>query len=389
MTPDCIRILRVTEQAIMGGEQTDILYLLTGLDPARYEQVACSAPDGPFVDEVRRLGIPHIPLTMRSKFDLQAVLRLRRIIRAGRYDIVHLHGARAGLLGRIAARLAGAPLIIWTMHVFQPDVLQGWRRWQVPLYLLVEAVLGRFFCDHIIAISDDMRQRAQRLQRIPPRKITTIYSGVDLAPFVHPADRVGVRREFELPADAPLVCTVGRLCEQKGVDDFLHAAAIVHQQMPEVRFLVVGDGPLHSELETLAARLGLDSCLTFAGHRSDVAALLFASDVFATATLWEGFGKVNVEAMAAGLPLVSTNVGPIPEVIGDYRGAILSPPRDPIAFAEALLAILRDLPSYARWGQEGRQRAFALFGREAMVQRAAELYERLIARRWPARAVGG
>jgi len=240
-------------------------------------------------------------------------------------------------------------------------------------------VLGRFFCDHIIAISDDMRQRAQRLQRIPPRKITTIYSGVDLAPFAHPADRVGVRREFRLPADVPLVCTVGRLCEQKGVDDFLYAAAIVHRQMPQVRFLVVGDGPLRGELESLAARLALNGCLIFTGHRGDVAQLLLASDVFATATHWEGFGKVNVEAMAAGLPLVSTNVGPIPEVIDGYRGAILVPPRDPPAMAEALLTMLRDLPAYARWGEAGREMARQRFGVDKQIARTVQLYERLLA----------
>lgn len=379
MPPERIRILRVTEQAILGGEQTDILYLLSGLDPSRYEQVVCTAPTGPFVDEVRRLGIPHIPLTMRSKFDLRAVLHLRRIIRAGRYDIVHLHGARAGLLGRIAARLAGAPLIVWTMHVFQPDVLQGWRRWQTPLYLLVEAALARFFCDHIVTVSENLRQRALRLEHIPASRISTIYSGTDLTPFACSPDRAAIRWQLGIPPEALVVCTVGRLCEQKGIGDLVRAAAIVHQQMPDVRFLIVGDGPLRSEVEALAARLGLNGRVTFLGFRNDVPEILFASDVFATATLWEGFGKVNVEAMAAGLPLVSTNVGPIPEVVGDYPGAILVPPRDPPAFAEALLTILNDLASYASFGEEGRQRAYQLFGREAFVQRTDQLYKRLLA----------
>ena len=108
MTTDLLRVLRVTEQAVLGGEQTDILHLLGGLDPSRYAQSMCSAPHGPFVDEVRRLGIQHLPLRIRSKFDSAAIARLCRLIRAGRYDIVHLHGARAGLLGRVAARLAAA-----------------------------------------------------------------------------------------------------------------------------------------------------------------------------------------------------------------------------------------------------------------------------------------
>lgn len=386
MPPERIRILRVTERAVLGGEQTDVLHLLAELDPKHYEQTACSELAGPFVDEVKRMGIPHVPVTMRSKFDLSAILRLRQVIRAGAYDIVHLHGARAGLLGRIAARLAGAPLVVWTMHVFQADVLQGGRRWQVPLYLLVEGLLARGFCDHIITVSENLRQRTLALQHVPAHKITTIYSHVDLSQFDHPLDSAEKRRELGLPLDAPVVCTVGRLCAGKGLPNFLHAAAHVHAEMPEVRFLVVGDGPLRGELESLATLLGLEGCATFTGHRDDVATILFASDVFATATLWEGFGKVNVEAMAVGRPLVSTDVGPIPEVVGDYRGAILVPPQDPTAFAQALLIILRDLPDYTPWGEEGRQRAYALFGRDTVAQHTSALYEQLIAARWPERA---
>lgn len=388
MGPERVRILRVTEQSILGGEQTHILYLLADLDRSRYEQTMCSAPNGPFVDRVRALGVRHIPVTMRGRFDLAAIGRLRQIVRDGGYDLVHLHGARAGVLGRLAARLSRTPLIVWTMHVFQPDVLHGWRRWQMPFYLLVEAILARGFCDHIITISDDLRRRTLALERVPPNKVTTIYSYPDLSAFVRLCDHDAKRRELGLPADAPVVCSVGRLCEGKGLPDFLRAAALVQRQRPEVRFLVVGDGPLRGELETLAGQLGLDGNMTFTGHRSDVADILFASDLFATATHWEGFGKVNVEAMAAGRPLVSTNVGPIPEVVGDYRGAILLPPHDPEAFAGALLAILGDLPAYARWGEEGRQRAFGLFGRQNLAQRTSELYERLIAERWPDRALG-
>jgi glycosyltransferase involved in cell wall biosynthesis len=386
MPPEPIRILRVTEQSILGGEQDHILHLLADLDRARYEQTMCSEPNGPFVDKVRQLGITHIPVTMCSRFDLAAIRQLRQIMRQGRYDIVHLHGARAGLLGRIAARLTGALLIVWTMHVFQPDTLEGLRRCQLPLYLLVEGILARYFCDHIITISDDLRQRTLAVAQVPTAKVTTIYSYVDLGQFEQPAEGRTKRHELGWPLDAPVVCTIGRLCIQKGLPDFLHAAARVKARMPEVRFVIVGDGPLRGKLELLAGQLGLDGNVTFTGHRSDVADILFASDVFATATHWEGFGKVNVEAMAAGKPLVSTKVGPIPEVVGDYGGAILVPAHDPEAFAEALLTILRDLPAYSRRGEEGRQRAYAQFSRQALAQRTSELYERLIAERWPERA---
>ncbi len=161
--------------------------------------------------------------------------------------------------------------------------------------------------------------------------------------------------------------------------DFLQAAAHVHAERPDVRFLIVGDGPQRAELEALGARLGLDGSLKFAGQRNDIAAILAAGDVFANPTLWEGMGKVNVEAMAAGRPIVSTNVGPIPEVIGDYPAAVLTPPRDPSAFADALNAVLSDLPTYTESAQRGRKQAVERFSYEAMVTSTATLYEQLLA----------
>ena len=384
-----MRILRVTEQAVLGGEQTDVLHLLAQLDPARYEQTLCTEAAGPLVDEAARLGIPHIPMCMRSRFDLAAIRRLRDIVGAGRYDIVHLHGSRAGLLGRVAARLARARIVIWTMHVFQADVLEGWGRWQAPLYLLVEALLARWFCDHIITVSHDLRERALRLESVPAHKVTTIYSHVALDCFGLAHNRAAKRMELGLSPDALVVCTVGRLCAQKGLPDFLQAAARVYAQLPEVRFLVVGDGPLRSGMEELAAKLGLTGCLEFTGYRSDVAEMMAACDVFATATRWEGMGKVLVEAMAAGRPLVSTDVGPIPEIVRGYRGAILTPPRDPQAFAGALLTVLQHLPAYARWADEDRAVARARFGGQAMAQRTSALYEQLAAGRLPAARVAG
>ncbi len=369
----------------MGGEQTDIMALLTGLDARRYAQTLATEPAGPLVEEAHRSGTPCTPVEMRRRFDPAAVVRLIEVMRRGQFTIVHLHGARAGVHGRIAAQLAGVPLIIWTMHVFQPDVLRGVNpdeappRRQKALYHAVEWTLGRFFCDQIITVSEDLRRRAIAEEQIPAGKITTIYSGVNLESFRSPTDRATTRRELGLPADAPVICAIGRLVEQKGIPDFLQAAARIHVERPNVYFLIVGDGPLRAELETLGASLALNGSLKFVGQRNDIAAVLAASDLFANPTLWEGMGKVNVEAMAAGKPIVSTNVGPIPEVIADYQAALLTSPRDPAAFAEALIAVLSDLPAYDARAKGGAGVAAARFSYETMVESTAALYERLLA----------
>ncbi len=243
---------------------------------------------------------------------------------------------------------------------------------------LAERWLARY-CDHIITTSENLRERAIRLEGIEPAKITAIYNdNIDLRKYDIEVDVPAKRAELGVPADAPLVGTVGRLCAQKGMDDFIQAAALVHREMPYVHFLVVGDGPLRSELEALTAELDLAACVHFAGYRQDVPEIMFALDLFATATHWEGLGIVNIEAMLARRPLVSTDVGPIPEVVEGYRGCILVPPQQPTAMARAILAMLSDLPSYTRWGEEGRRIARERFGVEKQTARTIQLYERLM-----------
>ena len=183
--------------------------------------------------------------------------------------------------------------------------------------------------------------------------------------------------------EAPLVGTVGRLCIQKGMADFVHTAALVHHEMPDVHFLIVGDGPLRAELEALVLGLGLGSCVHLAGYRLDVPEIMFALDLFATATHWEGLGIVNIEAMLARRPLVSTNVGPIPEVVDGYRGAVLVPAHDPAAMAQALVTVLSDLPAYAQWGEEGRRMARERFGVEKQIARTVQLYEHILSQKNP------
>jgi glycosyltransferase involved in cell wall biosynthesis len=384
MTTDQVRrtrLLLVTEHSFLGGEAFHILTFLDHLDRTRWVIEVCSAGEGFLVDEVRQRGVHHIPIALKSQFNLLALVQLARIFRRGHYDIVHLQGSRAGVLGRPAAKLAGVPVTIWTMHIFQADILSGRRSWLKPVYLLAERLLAHL-CDHIITTSGNLRERAIRLGGICPDKITAIYNdNIDLRRYDIAVDVPAKRAELGLPADAPLVGTVGRLCVQKGMADFIRAAALVHREMPQVHFLIVGDGPLRPELETLTAELGLSPVLHFAGYRLDVPAIMFALDLFATATHWEGLGIVNIEAMLARRPLVSTAVGPIPEVVDGYRGALLVPPHDPPALAQALLTMLADLPAYARWGEQGRRMAQGRFGVEKQIVRTERLYEQLLAQK--------
>ena len=131
-----VTVLHVTEYAVLGGEQYHILTLLKKWKEPRFQMSVCSSPEGPFVHEVKTIGVPHVPFVFKGKYDITSLLKLTRLFKSGRYHIVHLHGSRAGLYGRIAAKLAGIPIIVWTMHAWQTDTLLGFRRIQAPLYLL-------------------------------------------------------------------------------------------------------------------------------------------------------------------------------------------------------------------------------------------------------------
>lgn len=374
-----IRLLHVTEHGFLGGEQRHILTLLNGLDRARYSLSVCCTKSGQFVDEVRSLGVKHIPIAFRSKYDVGAIPRLAKIFRD--YHIVHLHGSRPGLLGRIAAKVARVPVTIWTMHVFQADVLQGWRAFQRPIYLAVERVLAEF-CDLIIVETETHRRKLMSWERIGPQKIVHIYASIEPRPRAFDTEKK--REELGIAPGDYLVVSVGRLVAQKGYPYLLEAIPGVLERIPNVTFLLVGDGPMVAELQGLANRLGSSRQVRFLGYRQDAAEIVQASDLFVSATLWESFGLVFAEAMVAGKPVVATDVEPLREVMEGYEGVAFVPPRNPLALAQAMIGTLSHLDGYGRLAQVGRRLVEEKYSCDRMVAETSAIYERLIAKKLPA-----
>jgi len=187
-----------------------------------------------------------------------------------------------------------------------------------------------------------------------------------------------VRVELGMPADVPLVGVVSRLTEQKGHAYLLDAFAEVIQALPSAHLLVVGDGELRPALERQAARLGLQDSVTFTGRRADVPRIMMALDVLAMPSLWEGFGLVLLEAMAAGKPVVASRVSAIPEIVADGETGLLVPPKDPAGLARALLILLRHPAQAREMGRRGRQRLEQQFTATCMVEQTRAVYESLI-----------
>ncbi|PYQ03443.1 MAG: hypothetical protein DMF83_21135 [Acidobacteria bacterium] len=339
-------------------------------DPARFTVSLCGLkrpePASRLLEEqgipVRHLG--------RGRFDPRILGDLVRVAREGRAAILHVHGYAAADFGRLAARRVGAALVLHE-HFADP---------RMPAYQgLADRMLARF-TDRAIAVSGSTRDFLVRERHVPAKRVRLIWNGAPLAEFapVTPAAALATRRALGLPADAPLVGSISRLSEQKGHRYLLDAAARVLRRRPDTRFLIVGDGDQMEPLRRQAGALGIAPSVSFAGHRTDVPALLGALDVFCISSTYEGTPLALFEAMAAGKAIVSTAVDGCREVLEDGATGLLVPPRDPEALAAALLRTLDDAALRASLAKRARE-ASARYDIAACVAQMQDLYDEVLA----------
>jgi glycosyltransferase involved in cell wall biosynthesis len=297
-------------------------------------------------------------------------------MRRNRYDIVHTHTTKAGLLGRLAARLVGVPVVVHTPHghAFH-DYLSP--RGSEALKL-VERGLARW-THRIICLTEAERRDHLRFRIGPPQKFEVIHSGVDVEHFQRAGTAArAARGAAGLPAEGPLVGCVARLVPVKGVRYLLEAIPLVRAAVPRATIVFVGDGPLRNELERRAATLGLDGGVLFLGLRRDIAEIMPLFDVVVLPSLNEGMGRAAVEAMAAGRPVIGSRVSGIQDVVSDGETGLLVPPADPAALARAIIRCL-SLPALAAALSTRAQREVHKYGIEPMIGKIDDLYIRLLA----------
>jgi glycosyltransferase involved in cell wall biosynthesis len=323
----------------------------------------------PATDWLGAEGIPVHHLG-RGRFDPRIVPDLVRLMRARRTRVVHVHGYAAADFGRIAARVAGARLVLHE-HFADP---------RMPAYQsLADRVLAPL-TDAAIAVSRSTRDFLVRERFVPADRVHLIWNGAPLEEFAPvPRERARSTREaLGLPRDAPVVGTIGRLSAQKGHRFLLEAAARLAARREDVRFLVVGDGDLMDDLRRRAARLGIEGRVSFAGHRTDVRDVLGAIDVFCLSSLYEGTPLALFEAMAAGKAIVSTAVDGCLEVLEEGVTGLLVPPADPEALASALGRVLADAALRRSLGERALQSS-RRFDVRACVEAIEALYDALLA----------
>jgi glycosyltransferase involved in cell wall biosynthesis len=326
-----MRVLHVITGLGVGGAEHQLRLLLRHL-PQECEVVTLAGP-GPLADAIRADGTPVREVPMRGNTDLSAVGRLAKVIRAGRFDLVHTHLYRAGVYGTLAARLAGVRHVVATEHSLGDGVIEGrpTTRGVRALYLGAERLTRA-----TIAVSGTVRTRLLAWG-VPERKVHVIPNGIDAAEFAFdPAIRAATRARLGIPGDAPVVAAVGRLAWTKRFDVLVRAMA----GLPEARLLLVGDGPERGALETLVRDLGLTDRVVLAGPTAHAREMLCASDVFASPSAHETFGLAILEALAAGLPVAYVACPPLEEAPPSAAPTATRIPPDEQSLQDALRAAL-------------------------------------------------
>lgn len=357
-----------------------LLTLLHYTDRTLFEPLVAGPPDE-LLAEIRAAGFRTFPVPLKGELDpiqdLRSVSLLVSLLRRERVTILHAHGAKAGLVGRLAGLWARTPILLVTVHnsIFAAE----WPRWKKRVFAAAEAILARW-TSRIITVSEALRQEIIKCEKLRPAQLVTIYNGIEPDLFCLRENREALRSHLGLPVNQPVVITVARLASQKGIRYLVEAAALFP---PEHRpfFLVVGDGPLRGELVRQAATLGVNKHLFFTGSRNDLPQLLNAADLLVLPSLTEGLGLVLLEAMAASLPVVATRVGGIPEVVVDGETGILVPPRDPAALAQAIEILLANPERARAMGAAGRERVRRFFTVEKMARSVMALYREELQRR--------
>jgi glycosyltransferase involved in cell wall biosynthesis len=372
-------VCHVITQLELGGAQRNTLYTVAHLDRREFAPHLVAGPGGLLDGEAARQAdlpfatCPHLVRPVAPHRDLGALAWLVRHFRELRPQLVHTHSSKAGVLGRLAAHLAGVPLVVHTVHGwgFHPFQSRGRRLLFQGAEWMVAPLTTRF-----VAVSRENEAQGLALGLLAPGEATLIRSGVELERFRRAEASGALRRELGIGPETPLAGMVACLKPQKAPEDFVRVAVRVSAALPAAHFVLAGDGALRGAVEELVRREGLEGRFHLLGWRSDPETVVGDLDVLVLTSLHEGLPRVVAEAMAAGKPVVATAVDGTPEAVRDGLTGYLAPPRDPERLAERVTALLRDREAARRMGEAGRDLAEE-WDIDRMVRRQEELYRRL------------
>jgi glycosyltransferase involved in cell wall biosynthesis len=385
-----VRVLHIITRMIVGGAQENTLLSVEGLDAMpEYDVTLISGIDkgkeGELLSRAREttklIVVPEMVRSINPFADLKAFWRLYRLIKKGRYHIVHTHSSKAGVLGRLAAWLAGTPIIVHTLHSL---VFHDYQPWLVNRSWWLAKKICAPVTDFYISVSEIIVKKAIAAGIAEPERFRTIYSGMELDWFLNAKfDADAVKREFGIPLDAPVVGKIARLFELKGHDQLMDAAPEIVRRVPNVRFFLIGDGVLLDHLQERAHGYGILENFVFAGliDRERIPEMISAMDVVVHTSLREGLARVLPQSLAMGKPCVSFDIDGAPEVVIDDHTGYLVAPFDYETLADRVARLLEDERLRDKFGENGRRHVDPNFRAEKMVADISDVYRMLLDRK--------
>jgi glycosyltransferase involved in cell wall biosynthesis len=365
-----IRSLHIDTARTWRGGQNQVLLTVNGLEELGHPAVLVAHAQG----ELRRRaseGMRFLPFAPRSEFDIRAAWQLAGIFNDVRPDVVHAHDPHGVALAAMALQMPSAPkrrpLLVAARRVdfhLKQHAFSRWKYRHIDAFIAASGLIARMLVD----------------DGVPADRVVVVHEGVDVS-RIGKMPVVDAHKEFWLPHGAPVVGNIAALVPHKGQRHLIAAAARVVRDVPDARFVILGDGELRESLERQIHELGLDRHVTLAGFRDQAIGILKSFDIFVMSSVTEGLGTSILDAMACAVPVVGTTAGGIPESVVDGVTGLLVPPRDEAAMAKAIVTLLKDQALRARLGSAGLQRVTESFGVERMVSETVRVYETFLAKR--------
>lgn len=374
MSADRINLVYLMRR-MAGGMQKHLLELVSHLDHKKY-RITVIAPENPSLKtKLAELSIPLVVLDIDDRLrpfkDRRTVKELRKILESLKPDILHIHGNKSALVGRLAARRLNVPVVIVTVHNFLIyQEANGLLR--VPASWM-ERWLAKY-TDCLITVSGSLENSLVEVEGLPREKIITIPNGIDLSDWKEGENADNIRQKLGISENNFLIVNVGRLVSFKGHGVLLRAAKVLIEKKPNVKVVIAGDGPLKDELLAEGEKLNLRDKVLFLGFVSYTKQLLAAADMFVLPSLKEPFGIVILEAMAARVPVVATRAGGVPEIVKGESGVLVAP-GDPDELADAIIKLIDDQHRRRELAANAYERVVNEFSIEKMVSRTEGVYQ--------------
>lgn len=369
-----INVLEMIDSSMVGGGQKHLHSLVQGLNKEQFNVSVVVSDDGPLYKKLMNEGIKVFCTDIRKNFNPFTLLKLYKILKVNKIDVIHTHGTVAGVWGRLAASLARTPVIIYTLHGIH--YLNSHNRIFKQIFILIDQILSKF-SDKIICVANSDQKKGYEYKLFEKGKSIVIHNGVDIKEFKFNKKAKAKKAEFNINSDSPVIGIVARLHVQKGYHFFFEAIKLVKEKFSNVKVLVIGDGPLLFELKEQVLRLKLTDNVIFTGTRDDIPDLLSIMDVFVLSSLWEGMPLTVLEAMACKTPIVATNVDGVSEAIQEGKTGILVPPKNSKKMANEIINILEDKEFRKALGERARKALVKNFPLKKMVREISDLYAQL------------